>query len=133
MKRLKKLCKRCNKNFATNKFGYCYECNALFEKTKALADKESRPSSTERGYDWEWKQFSKKFLENHPVCVRCGAPATITDHKIPIQVMTEVWGENILDENFYQPLCVACNAKKYWDTDKKMIEEWQRQKELIPQ
>lgn len=133
MKRIKKLCKRCAKNYATNKFGYCDECTALFNKDKSLADKENRPSSTERGYDYAWTQFSKKFLENHPVCVRCGAPATVTDHKIPIQVMKEVWGENLLDENFYNPLCNSCNTRKGRNEDKKMIEEWEKQKKYIPE
>jgi hypothetical protein len=47
--------------------------------------------------------------------------------------MKEVWGENLLDENFYQPLCNSCNTRKGRNEDKKMIEEWEKQKKYIPE
>lgn len=130
MNKPKKFCKRCMA-VTTNQDGYCDKCRSLFDKQKAQRDE--RLPSHKRGYDWQWRQFSKNYLKNHPVCVFCGAPATITDHKIPIEVMKEVWGENVYDESFYQPTCHACNTRKGKNEDIKIKEEWEIQKKTIPE
>jgi 5-methylcytosine-specific restriction endonuclease McrA len=41
-----------------------------------------RPSAGERGYDADWRRCRKLFLEAHPTCSWCPAPATEVDHKI---------------------------------------------------
>jgi ZIP family zinc transporter len=47
-----------------------------------------RSYSCERGYGYKWQQARKKFLQAHPICVRCYAEgkiteATVVDHIIP--------------------------------------------------
>jgi 5-methylcytosine-specific restriction endonuclease McrA len=79
-------------------------------------------------YNSKWHVFSRRFLRHHPVCVVCGEPATITDHIIPADVMYEMYGRVVLRDEFYQPLCIACNAKKASTTDKKRREEWEKLK-----
>jgi len=34
-------------------------------------------------YDTRWAKARRGFLAKHPVCVRCGAPATVVDHITP--------------------------------------------------
>lgn len=34
----------------------------------------------------EWKEFRQKFLTRHPVCGRCGEPATVVHHRVPYNV-----------------------------------------------
>lgn len=45
-----------------------------------------RGNSTARGYDWEWKKFSKAFLELYPDCSieGCKSPAVQVDHIIAL-------------------------------------------------
>ena len=49
---------------------------------KARADK-NRPSSSARGYTGRWDRERTAFLDLHPWCARCGAKATVFDHKTP--------------------------------------------------
>lgn len=128
-KKTKKLCKRCARNTTSNPKGFCDECTSLYEKRKAVLEKHNRIPAHRKGYDGRWHKFSKNFLRNNPVCASCGAPATVTDHKIPIQVMMDVWGENVLEDEYYLPLCTSCNAKKYFDHDKQVIEDYFKKKE----
>lgn len=51
-------------------------------ESKARFD-EKRPSCRERGYTTKWDIARKDFLAAHPTCVRCGAPASVVNHKIP--------------------------------------------------
>ena len=53
------------------------------ENHKALHPEEQRSAAT-RGYNSKWRRESKKFLEIHPLCVRClekgiATPATVVD------------------------------------------------------
>lgn len=116
--RAKKVCKKpfCN-NLHNNKNGYCDEHQIKKE------DNYYKENEYSKYYDWKWRKFSKNFLKKHPVCVKCGAKATITDHKIPIQIMIELYGKNVLQEKYYQPLCHKCNTLKGKE-DKKVIEEF---------
>lgn len=131
-KRIKKLCKRCAKNLTDNISGYCDDCSSLFAKKKATLEKHNRLPAHKRGYDNRWHRFSKQFLENNPICAICGLPATVTDHKIPIQVMRDVYGDNVLEDEYYLPLCHSCNLKKWQEHDKQVIEEYFKKKEEIP-
>lgn len=70
-------------------------------------------SSTDKGYDGRWRKAKKKYLERHPLCVRCMqvgelTKATVVDHIIPHR------GDMILfwDETNWQPLCIRCHNRK---------------------
>ncbi|NLW90995.1 MAG: HNH endonuclease, partial [Syntrophomonadaceae bacterium] len=50
-------------------------------------DKE-RGSASQRGYNYRWQQYSKRYLAEHPLCVQCHnegriVAAQVTDHIQP--------------------------------------------------
>ncbi len=60
------------------------QCRCQREKAAARrsAHDATRPSSTERGYDADWRKVRKQFLAANPICCvpGCGARATEADH-----------------------------------------------------
>jgi len=66
----------------------------------------ARPGSAQRGYDGEWRRIRKAYLEEHPYCVRCGAPATDVDHIRPLS------RGGTHDETNLQALCHGCHSRK---------------------
>lgn len=66
-------------------------------------------------YDWAWRQYSARRLQQYPYCVRCYAPprkkitrAVVTDHIQPHK------GDSLLfrDPSNHQSLCEVCHNKK---------------------
>ena len=60
-------------------------------RRKALLDRH-RPSSSDRGYDADWRRCRKLFLEKNPTCCipGCGKPATEVDHIISPKVRPDL-------------------------------------------
>ena len=77
-----------------------------------------------------WTKASREFLSQHPVCVRCGAPATAVDHIIPHR------GDESLfwDSGNWQPLCFKCHQLKTLEEfrarQKAKAKEYQRNKRI---
>lgn len=76
-----------------------------------------RGTAAQRGYDYRWQQYTKVFLSEHPLCVRCKArgdivPATVVDHIEPHRGNEEMFWNS----RNHQPLCKP-------DHDKKTVEE----------
>ncbi len=117
-------------NLHRNISGYCDECESKRQakRLQGLRDADStdkRKSFRERGYTSKWTAFAKKYLQAHPVCAMCGAPAEVVDHKdIPADVMVDAYGEFIYDEAHYQPLCRRCNNWKGRQIDPKLREQY---------
>jgi 5-methylcytosine-specific restriction enzyme A len=65
---------------------------------------QTRPSSSRRGYDRNWRKIREKFLANHPYCW-CGQVATNVDHKVPKPAGTD-------DESNLQALCHSHHSAK---------------------
>ena len=88
------------------------------EKHKPVHPEEVRSASS-RGYGRAWQKASRKFLESHPLCVRCMregryTKATVVDHIRPHRGdMALFW-----DKDNWQPLCKRCHDKKTWTEDK---------------
>lgn len=60
---------------------------------------------TKREYDRrEYRRNRKRLLEDRPPCVRCGAPATTANHRIPIKA----GGTSALSN--LEPMCGPCNS-----------------------
>lgn len=55
-----------------------------------------------------WKKMRQRFLEAHPYCAYCGAPATEADHARAHKGDLELF----YSEENLQPLCKACHSAK---------------------
>ena len=66
-----------------------------------------RPGPRRRGYDREWEAYRAAYLQSHPSCVECGAPAAVVDHVRPVRDGGSFW-----DPANHSPLCRACHAAK---------------------
>lgn len=107
--RPKKPCKHPGCPKLTDGF-YCEEHEAVHRG--------DRPSSGERGYNSRWQKARKRFLQLHPLCVRCQkegrlVKATVVDHIKPHR------GDPVLfwDESNWQSLCKPCHDKKTFQED----------------
>lgn len=74
---------------------------------KARHDQQ-RPSARQRGYDSKWEKEAKAYLAAHPLCVMCGAPSRVVDHKTPHR------GDRRLfwSRSNWQPLCTPCHSSR---------------------
>lgn len=73
-----------------------------------------RGTTCERGYDHHWKRLRKRYIREHPFCVKCKPPNVIgneVDHIIPIAVRPELR----LDEANLQTLCFVHHRIKTAD------------------
>jgi len=87
------------------------------DRHMALHPEEARPAGA-RGYGSRWQKASKRYLQAHPLCVRCAAKgkytrATVVDHIVPHR------GDRRLfwDESNWQALCKPCHDKKTFTED----------------
>ncbi len=76
-------------------------------------------TTEEKGYNRRWQRARKKYLDAHPLCVRCIAhgkvvSATVVDHIIPHR------GDQRLfwDQKNWQPLCKSCHDSKTMTEDR---------------
>lgn len=77
--------------------------------------KDTRASSSARGYDHKWSKYRAQYLRFHPLCVMCleqgkYTPATVIDHIKPVE-------NGQADPLFWvasnhQPLCRDCHSYK---------------------
>lgn len=135
-------------NLHYNDNGYCDSCYAAFKakhpqyydkdgnklSEKAWQKKydEKRGTASQRGYTYKWRQFARKFLESHPACAMCGAPATVCDHKTDTaDMMMDAYGEFDYDDRNYQALCARCNALKGATSDKDKRQEYYEAKRAL--
>jgi 5-methylcytosine-specific restriction protein A len=80
--------------------GRCDRCD------RGKRARDTRKSAAERGYDWQWQKFRKRFLAEHPLCEDCiseGRVGAATDihHKQKLRDRPELKYE---EENLV-PLC----------------------------
>lgn len=57
-------------------------CQVTAMRARKKRHDQNRPSSSERGYNGEWRKLRAEFLRQHPFCAFCGAPAEHVDHKV---------------------------------------------------
>lgn len=77
--------------------------------------KDTRASSSARGYDHKWSKYRAQYLRFHPLCVMClekgiYTPATVIDHIKPVengQADPLFW-----IESNHQALCRDCHSYK---------------------
>ncbi len=56
---------------------------------KCRPKEDNRPNAYQRGYDWQWSKFRKRYLARNPLCRDCldeghATPATEIHHKIKL-------------------------------------------------
>lgn len=71
------------------------------KKGKVLNDKNSR----QKGYDYQWEVYRRRFLHHNPLCYVCNAPATVVDHIVAHK------GDKLKFRatNNHMPLCHFCH------------------------
>lgn len=65
----------------------------------------ARPTARQRGYDTKWDRERAAYLKAHAVCVRCGKPATVVNHKVAHK------GDKRLfwSRSNWEPVCKPCH------------------------
>jgi 5-methylcytosine-specific restriction enzyme A len=58
--------------------------------------------------DPAWRKARLGFLAEHPLCARCGAPATVVDHIVPHRGDPAIFW----DRTRWQALCASCHSRK---------------------
>ncbi|QZE15368.1 HNH endonuclease [Halosquirtibacter laminarini] len=97
--------------------------------SKAREKEQVRERSNPFYHTYRWRKVSKEFLsrEENQFCVHCKmnhvlAPATTTDHIIPMEICDDPY-----DERNFQPLCMRCNRIK-GASDKRMIQQHKKKR-----
>lgn len=67
-----------------------------------------RGNRHERGYTNEWADYSRERLERFPVCVHCGARATMTNHIKGARAHPDLFW----DPSNHESVCTACNNRQ---------------------
>ena len=88
---------------ATDRF--CDQCRTVGTSARGTA--------CERGYDRRWRNASKRFLIEHPLCAACEAQGRVTaaavvDHIEPHRGDPELFW----DPDNWQGLCTPCHNRK---------------------
>jgi 5-methylcytosine-specific restriction endonuclease McrA len=83
----------------------CKHMRKRDQERKARFD-QRRPSASARGYGGKWQTARKDFLQAHPTCVMCGAPANVVDHITPHKGDLKLFWSR----TNWQPLCTSCHS-----------------------
>lgn len=75
-------------------------------KQRANKRDKYRGSAASRGYGSRWRRLRRMILNQQPLCVRCGAPATDVDHIVPRAAGGDDSASNL------QGLCKSCHSRK---------------------
>lgn len=74
---------------------------------RSLAD---RPTANQRGYNYEWQQYTKAFRRDHPLCCHCEQQAT--EHVDHIKAVSGPDDPLFWDQTNHQGLCHSCHSIK---------------------
>lgn len=58
-------------------------CQIKHDAERKARFDQTRPTASQRGYGTKWREARVEFLTKHPTCTRCGAPATVVNHRTP--------------------------------------------------
>lgn len=95
------------RNYAEHR-GYCAEHYDIIKKRKQNSCKHTRYTGAVSYRTARWNRARVAYLSEHPVCIKCGAPATEVDHIIP-----HCGDYNLFwDVNNWQSLCHSCHSRK---------------------
>ena len=75
----------------------------------AKAHDKTRPNSTARGYDAEWRQFRAQIIAEQPFCVQCGSSERLNvDHIESVRAAPH----RRLDPSNVRVLCQSCHSAR---------------------
>lgn len=63
-----------------------------------------------------WRKTRNAFIAANPLCIQCGAIATVADHKVRVAE-----GGDKLSWSNLQPMCASCHNKKDNNAGKKLL------------
>jgi len=91
---------------------YCEKHVGMADQHKRQHDRR-RDSSAKRGYGYKWQKARERFLQSHPLCVKCHAKgvvkaATDVDHIVPHRGDRKLFW----DESNWQALCHSHHSEK---------------------
>lgn len=82
-------------------------------KAKRRREDKRRPSASQRGYGAKWANDRREFLRLNPICMDCGAEATVPDHSPLTRAELVAGGITHPDDFvFLQPRCKPCHDRK---------------------
>ena len=55
----------------------------------------------------QWRKYRRVFLSTHPLCVGCGAVASVVDHITPVRLGGDFW-----EPSNHQAMCARCHNSK---------------------
>lgn len=85
--------------------GQLCACQVELKRARGHRHDQKRPSSTERGYDSEWRKLRAEFMRLHPLCAFCDRPAEHVDHIRRHRGIKSL----LLNWNNLQSLCAHCH------------------------
>ena len=80
----------------------------------ARAEERRRGSAARRGYGTAWQQTSAAYLAAHPICIDCGAPATVPDYD-PV-ARRDLVAMGVPDPDAWHRLKPRCGPCHNWRT-----------------
>lgn len=91
----------------------CVICGRLSDRGRCERHRPQRASAAARGYGAHWRVLRAQFLATSPVCVDCGAPASVPDHA-PVSRVELVRRGDPDPDGFHHlvPRCAACHGRR---------------------
>lgn len=91
-----------------NDYGFCDAHHALGKKTK-----QSRVSSTKRGYNYRWQKARITWLRSNPLCRIHSENGIVKAAEVIDHIIPHAGDQGLFwDKSNWQPLCKACHDHK---------------------
>ncbi len=97
-------------------YGQRCACEKKRDAERKTRHDAKRPSASERGYGGKWQQARADYLAANPVCVRCGKPATVVNHKRPHKGDFKLFWSR----SNWEPVCNPCHSGPIQSEEKRL-------------
>lgn len=85
------------------------------DEHRKVEQNESRARNRRNVYGPEWPAIRSKKLRKNPTCERCGAPATVVDHRTPLRYFANRRAAHTPSN--LQSMCKPCHDRKTVNED----------------
>lgn len=100
-------CVQCGKRISKTDGGRCTEHKRKYTSYRKNKSKQ---------YGHHWRELSKRFLRQYPLCALCGKAATISDHIKPLHDDSTL--DDIMSTDNLAPVCHTCHDWKTRNIDR---------------